>query len=78
MIKLLCNSINIYMANAVAAADAIEGKKDSLKLLFRMQNNKLEEYKEILNNTRYTKLFPKYYKKFCRELFDKLYIDIEE
>lgn len=77
MIKLLCNSINTYMANAVATADAIEGKKDSLKLLFRMQNSKLKEYKEILNNTRYTKLFPKYYKKFCRELFDKLYIDEE-
>ena len=78
MIKLLCNSINTYMINEVVAADSIEVKKNSLTLLFRMQNNKLEEYKEILNNTRYTKLFPKYYKKFCRELFDKLYIDIEE
>jgi hypothetical protein len=78
MIKLLCNSINTYIADAVATVAAVDGKKDSLKLLFRMQNSKLDEYKELIYNTRYTKLFPKYYKKFCRELIDKLYIDEEE
>lgn len=84
MIKLLCNSINTYIADAVAAAAAVaavaavDGKKDSLKLLFRMQNSKLDEYKVLIYNIRYTKLFPKYYKKFCRELIDKLYIDEDE
>jgi hypothetical protein len=74
MIKLLCNSINTHIADAITA---IEGKKDSLKLLFMMQNSKLDEYKELIYNTQYTKVFPKYYKRSILELIDKLYITRE-
>ncbi len=77
MIKLLCNSINTYIADAVATVAAVDGKKDSLKLLFRMQNSKLDEYKELIYNTQYTKVFPKYYKRSILELIDKLYITRE-
>ena len=71
IIKILCNSINNYKTITLI------GKKDSLILLCRMQNIKIDEYKELIYNNQYTKLFPKYYKNFCKELLDKLYIKEE-
>jgi len=65
--------ITIKALDIEAVSKAIE--EQSLNIIFKMQNNKLDEYKEMVN--RENKIFPKYYKRSILELIDKLYITRE-
>lgn len=72
LIKILSNSFELNYNKLIT-----NKCENSLRRLFKIQNKKLDEHKEFIDNPLYNKLFPKYYKNSIMSLTDKLFIYID-
>ena len=70
LVKIMSNSLDIDSERNVK-------NKCTTDNLFKLQNQKLDEYIEFINNPYYSKSFPKYYSKSIINIINNLYISIK-
>ena len=69
LVKIMSNSLDIDSERNLK-------NKCTTDNLFKLQNQKLDEYIEFINNPYYSKSFPKYYSKSIINIINNLYISI--
>jgi len=70
LVKIMSNSLDIDSERNLK-------NKCTTDNLFKLQNQKLDEYIEFINNPYYSKSFPKYYSKSIINIINNLYISIK-